>query len=206
MKDVLTRIAWKNHYNGARNPRAQFQKEVARRRSRLTAHRRTARDLRLLGRVRRSRGGDHLPRRGRAQVHRQAAVREGAVVRGGSGDPADDPEWDYTSFEEVVAVGAGRVRAGRRSPTRGRDRDGRGTRLLHITEFVLMEDLGFAERGHGLERSARGHVRPGRRAPVNPDGGLKSFGHPIGASGLRMLFECWMQLRREGRPSGRSSR
>ena len=31
--------------------------------------------------------------------------------------------------------------------------------------------------------------------PVNPDGGLKSFGHPIGASGLRMLFECWLQLR-----------
>jgi acetyl-CoA C-acetyltransferase len=33
--------------------------------------------------------------------------------------------------------------------------------------------------------------------PVNPDGGLKSFGHPIGASGLRMLFECWLQLRGE---------
>jgi hypothetical protein len=32
---------------------------------------------------------------------------------------------------------------------------------------------------------------------VNPDGGLKSFGHPIGASGLRMLFECWLQLRGE---------
>src|SRR6059058_3498157 len=33
---------------------------------------------------------------------------------------------------------------------------------------------------------------------VNPDGGLKSFGHPIGASGLRMLFEAWLQLRGEG--------
>jgi len=33
--------------------------------------------------------------------------------------------------------------------------------------------------------------------PVNPDGGLKSFGHPIGASGLRMLYECWLQLRGE---------
>ena len=32
---------------------------------------------------------------------------------------------------------------------------------------------------------------------MNPDGGLKSFGHPIGASGLRMLFECWLQLRDE---------
>ena len=33
--------------------------------------------------------------------------------------------------------------------------------------------------------------------PVNPDGGLKSFGHPVGATGLRMLFECWLQLRDE---------
>jgi acetyl-CoA C-acetyltransferase len=32
---------------------------------------------------------------------------------------------------------------------------------------------------------------------VNPDGGLKSFGHPVGASGLRMMFEAWLQLRGE---------
>ena len=39
--------------------------------------------------------------------------------------------------------------------------------------------------------------------PVNPDGGLKAFGHPIGASGLRMLFECRLQLRGEARPERR---
>ena len=32
---------------------------------------------------------------------------------------------------------------------------------------------------------------------MNPDGGLKSFGHPIGASGLRMMYEMWLQLRGE---------
>ena len=36
--------------------------------------------------------------------------------------------------------------------------------------------------------------------PVNPDGGLKSFGHPVGASGLRMMFEAWLQLRGEAPP------
>ena len=36
--------------------------------------------------------------------------------------------------------------------------------------------------------------------PVNPDGGLKSFGHPVGASGLRMVFEAWLQLRGEAPP------
>jgi len=35
---------------------------------------------------------------------------------------------------------------------------------------------------------------------VTPDGGLKTFGHPIGATGLRMLFECWLQLRGEAGP------
>ena len=32
---------------------------------------------------------------------------------------------------------------------------------------------------------------------MNTDGGLKSFGHPVGASGIRMHYECWLQLRRE---------
>ena len=36
--------------------------------------------------------------------------------------------------------------------------------------------------------------------PVNPDGGPKSFGHPVGASGLRMFFECWLQMRHEAPP------
>jgi acetyl-CoA C-acetyltransferase len=36
--------------------------------------------------------------------------------------------------------------------------------------------------------------------PVNPDGGLKSFGHPIGASGLRMMYEMWLQMRGEAGP------
>jgi acetyl-CoA C-acetyltransferase len=63
------------------------------------------------------------------------------------------------------------------------------------TELVLMEDLRFAERGVAWkELLARTYDLDGE-LPVNPDGGLKSFGHPIGASGLRMLFECWLQLR-----------
>ncbi len=65
------------------------------------------------------------------------------------------------------------------------------------TELVLMEDLGFAERGMGWKEVLAGTFDLDGELPVNPDGGLKSFGHPIGASGLRMLFECWLQLRGE---------
>ena len=68
------------------------------------------------------------------------------------------------------------------------------------TELVLMEDLGFSERGLGWKDVLAGTFDRGGELPVNPDGGLKSFGHPIGASGLRMLFECWLQLRGQAPP------
>ena len=65
------------------------------------------------------------------------------------------------------------------------------------TELVLMEDLGFADRGMAWKEVLAGTFDLDGELAVNPDGGLKSFGHPIGASGLRMLFECWLQLRGE---------
>ena len=66
-----------------------------------------------------------------------------------------------------------------------------------ITELVLMEDLGFSERGAAWRDELDGVYDLGGELPVNPDGGLKSFGHPVGASGLRMMFEAWLQLRAE---------
>jgi len=65
------------------------------------------------------------------------------------------------------------------------------------TELVLMEDLGFSERGRAWSDELGGAFDLDGRLPVNADGGLKSFGHPVGASGLRMLYECWLQLRGE---------
>ena len=65
------------------------------------------------------------------------------------------------------------------------------------TELVLMEDLGFAERGEGWKEVLAGTFDLHGDLPVNTDGGLKSFGHPVGASGLRMIFEGWLQLRGE---------
>jgi len=60
-----------------------------------------------------------------------------------------------------------------------------------------MEDLGFVERGTAWKEVLAGTFDLDGELPINPDGGLKAFGHPIGASGLRMLFECWLQLRGE---------
>ena len=60
-----------------------------------------------------------------------------------------------------------------------------------------MEELGFCERGTAWKEILSGAFDLDGDLPVNPDGGLKSFGHPVGATGLRMLFECWLQLRGE---------
>src|ERR1700745_3962326 len=65
------------------------------------------------------------------------------------------------------------------------------------TELVLMEDLGFAQRGTAWKEVLNGTFDLEGELAVNPDGGLKAFAPPIGASGLRMLFEAWLQLRGE---------
>jgi acetyl-CoA C-acetyltransferase len=65
------------------------------------------------------------------------------------------------------------------------------------TELVLMEDLQFSARGTAWQDVLDGVFDLKGELPINPDGGLKSFGHPVGASGLRMMFEAFLQLRGE---------
>jgi acetyl-CoA C-acetyltransferase len=108
-----------------------------------------------------------------------------------------DPEYDYTTFDECVAVVQDAYnQCGITNP-----REQLAMAEVHDcftpTELVLMEDLGFSKRGEAWQDVLDGDFDLNGELPVNPDGGLKSFGHPIGASGLRMLFECWLQLRGE---------
>ncbi len=63
-----------------------------------------------------------------------------------------------------------------------------------ITELVTMEDLHISERGSAVKDVLDGFFNLDGRLPCQPDGGLKCFGHPIGASGLRMLYEMYLQL------------
>lgn len=63
-----------------------------------------------------------------------------------------------------------------------------------ITELVTLEDLGFCEPGTAWRRMLDGEFDIDGRLPCQVDGGLKCFGHPVGASGLRMLYEAWLQL------------
>ncbi len=64
-----------------------------------------------------------------------------------------------------------------------------------ITELVTYEDLHISERGRAVYDALDGfYDREGKGVPCQVDGGLKCFGHPIGASGLRMLYEMYLQL------------
>ncbi|MEO0614731.1 MAG: acetyl-CoA acetyltransferase [Pseudomonadota bacterium] len=63
-----------------------------------------------------------------------------------------------------------------------------------ITELVVMEDLGLSESGQAPRDILDGRYDAGGNIPCQIDGGLKCFGHPIGASGLRMLYEVYQQL------------
>jgi acetyl-CoA C-acetyltransferase len=63
-----------------------------------------------------------------------------------------------------------------------------------ITELVLMEDLGFSAEGRAPHDVLDGRYDRDGAIPCQIDGGLKCFGHPIGASGLRMAYEVYLQL------------
>jgi len=117
--------------------------------------------------------------------------------------PAEGPlsqEYDFTTFREVVASATDAYKqAGITNP-----REQLSMAEVHDcftpTELVLMEDLGFSKRGTAWQDVLDGYFDLDGKLPVNPDGGLKSFGHPIGASGLRMMYEMWLQLRGEAGP------
>jgi len=69
-----------------------------------------------------------------------------------------------------------------------------------IAEIMAYEDLGFAERGKGATLLREGQTERGGRVAVNLLGGLKAKGHPLGATGLAMLYEVTKQLREEAGP------
>ena len=62
-------------------------------------------------------------------------------------------------------------------------------------EIIAIEDLGFFEPGKGAFASAEGQTTRDGDCPINPSGGLKAKGHPVGATGVAQLQEVWHQLR-----------
>ena len=64
-----------------------------------------------------------------------------------------------------------------------------------IAEIIATEDLGFFERGKGGIAAEENETSRTGKTPINLSGGLKSKGHPVGASGVGQVVEVWKQLR-----------
>jgi len=64
-----------------------------------------------------------------------------------------------------------------------------------IAEIVATEDLGFFPKGQGGRAAEEGRTALTGEKPINPDGGLKAKGHPVGATGVAMAYEMFKQLR-----------
>jgi len=201
LKDVMARIAWKNHYNGARNPRAQFRKEVSK--EAICASPLVAGPLGIFDCSGVSDGAAAAIIVRAEDAHRytdKPIYVKGLSFAAGPANGPMDPSYDYTTFTEVVrSAEDAYAQAGITNP-RAELAMAEVHDCFTPTELVLMEDLGFAERGFGWKEVLAGTYDLDGELAVNPDGGLKSFGHPIGASGLRMLFEAWLQLRQEAPP------
>lgn len=117
-----------------------------------------------------------------------------------SGEELMCTDWDYAHVESTVHASQRAYReAGITNP-----REELSMMEVHdcfsITELTEYEDLGISPRGRAKEDIEAGFYDLDGKIPCQPDGGLKCFGHPIGASGLRMMYEMYKQLQGKAGP------
>jgi acetyl-CoA C-acetyltransferase len=198
LRRVLARIASKNHHNGARNERAQFRREVSV--EAICAMPAVAGDLSVFDCAGVADGAAAAVVVRAEDAHRYTDrplyVKALSFVAG-NGSGLTDPAYDYTTFPEIARCAADAYAQAGIADPRAELAMAEVHDCFTPTELVLMEDLGFCERGTAWREILAGAFDLDGDLPVNPDGGLKSFGHPVGASGLRMMFEAWLQLRGE---------
>jgi len=108
--------------------------------------------------------------------------------------PQNRPGFDWLHFESVASsTHQAYEQAGIQNPREQLD-----VAVIHdcftSTEMLLYEILGFSPEGKAKEDIDSGFFELTGGLPVNSDGGLKCFGHPMGASGLRMTYEVYKQL------------
>ena len=194
-KEILAKIAVKNHHNGTLTPKAQFQKEITIEQALKSPI--VAPPLGLFDCCGVSDGGAAaiITRADLAKKYRDDYVLvKGFGVSTGHYQAQIEDDWDLVHVEENVrAARMAYEMAGIKNPRKELD-----LAIVHdcftITELVICEDLGFSPPGKAKDDVNAGTFELTGELPVNTDGGLKCFGHPVGASGLRMLYEVYKQL------------
>ena len=198
VRRAMARIASKNHANGAHNPRAQFRREMSV--EQICAMPAVAGELSVFDCAGVADGSAAAIVVRAEDAHRytdKPLLIKALSFVAGNGSGLTDPSYDYTTFPEVVQCATDAYAQAGITDPRAQLAMAEVHDCFTPTELVLMEDLGFCARGTAWKEVLAGAFDLDGDLPVNPDGGLKSFGHPVGASGLRMMFEAWLQLRGE---------
>jgi len=200
-REDLARIAVKNHHNGCLAPKSFLKKPISV--EDVLQARMIAWPFGLYDCAAQTDGAAAVvvTRADRARRFNQRAVSVRAIVSATAAHPHTDPDHDFLRWKPTVAAaGAAYAMAGIAAPMREID-----VAQLHdcftLTELLSYEDLGFIAKGAAREHIAAGSFALDGELPVNTDGGLKAFGHPTAATGLRMVYENVLQL--QGRAGAR---
>ena len=196
-REMLAKVAVKNHYNGARNPKAHLRMEVTE--EKVLKAPIIAWPFGLFDCCPTTDGAAAaiICRADLAKRFRSDYVLvKGFGLAVTSGRPYFDPTFDYLGFRSTQMAAQQAYKMAGVSPSDVSFAEVHD--CFTWTEITNTEDLGFCPKGQGGALAAEGRTSLSGDIPINPSGGLKSFGHPIGASGVRMIYECVKQLQGQG--------
>jgi acetyl-CoA C-acetyltransferase len=196
LKRAMAHVSWKSHQNGAKNPKAHLQKPIEL--DTILQAPIIADPLGLFDCCGVSDGAAcaivTTPDIARGLGKKHPVTIKALQLSLSSGRELSTSDWDG-SYVRNTRTAARRAyqEAGIRNP-----RKELSMMEVHdcfsITELVTMEDLGVSQDGGAVKDILDGFYDADGGVPCQIDGGLKCFGHPIGASGLRMAYESYLQL------------
>ena len=190
-EEQLARVAVKNHHNGTLNPKAHMQKEITIEKAMSSMI--VASPLRLYDCSLITDGASCI-----ILAHPDLAKKftDTPVHIIGSGQASDSI--GLYERETLTSLKAARVAGHEAYEMAGIKPKDVDLAEVHdcftIAEILAYEDLGFCDAGKGGKLIEEGTTEIGGKLPVNPSGGLKSKGHPVGATGTAQAYEIYMQL------------
>lgn len=196
LKRAIAHVSVKSHANGVKNPKAHLRKAVTE--EQVLNAPMIAEPLGLFDCCGVSDGAAAAivttPEIARAMGKRNLTMVKALQLSVSNGYESQYNGWDGSYFHTArIAAGKAYREAGVERP-----REQISMMEVHdcfsITELVTMEDLFISPEGQGWRDVLDGFYDADGGLPCQIDGGLKCFGHPIGASGLRMLYEMYLQL------------
>jgi acetyl-CoA C-acetyltransferase len=204
LKQTLSKIAVKNHHNGSLNPKAHFQREITLEQAIKAPT--ISWPLGLFDACGVSDGAAAavLTRADMAKNFRDDYILiKGLGLATGARQGFLQDDCEMAHMEETLRASRQAFEmAGIKNPLEEID-----LAEVHdcftITELVICEDLGFCPPGKAKEFIDAGVFELNGKLAVNPDGGLKCFGHPLGATGLRMVYEIYKQMQGKAGPRQR---